>query len=155
MLGRLVKALNAQMTDFFDDTAANNGDPVLETSTSRQHHAHNCLISEDERRTIYYPDGKTKSQFLTNAVYQKKMQPILTIIEPGGGSNSKDNIAHPEGSEEFLFVLNGEIDFKVENQRVTLRKGDTFYFDGTIPHRWKNNGNQVAEILFIWSPAVW
>lgn len=156
MLRKLAEALNIQMSEFLHDRAAATANEIsVPGQVNRQRSRQSCLISENERRIINYPDGKSQSAFLTEAVYMKKMQPILTTIEPGGGSNSDDDTTHPEGSEEFLFVLRGEIDFKVDNQNFKLKAGDTFYFDGVIPHSWKNNGSQVAEILFVWTPAVW
>ncbi len=155
MLRKLAEALNIQMSEFLNDKTAANGEISLGRQVNWLRSGQSCLISENERRIINYPDGKSKSAFLTEAVYMKKMQPILTTIEPGGGSNSDDDTTHPEGSEEFLFVLRGEIDFRVDNKNFKLKEGDTFYFDGVIPHSWKNNGTQVAEILFVWTPAVW
>jgi len=155
MLRKLAESLNKQITDFFRDNQETVGESSYSVNSDQTSGYHNCLITEKQRREIIYPDGKTKSQFLTSAVYQKKMQPILTIIEPGGVSHSDDNITHPVGSEEFFFVLNGEIDFEINNQEFKLKTGDTFYFDGNIPHRWTNNSDKVAEILFVWTPAVW
>jgi len=154
MLRKLAEALNIQITDFFQDSQSTAGEGNSTNNIHKSSHYQNCLVTDNQRREISYPDGKTKSQFLTKAVYQKRMQPILTTIEPGG-SNSDDVITHPVGSEELLFVLNGEIDFEINNQKFTLKEGDTFYFDGNTPHRWTNNSDQTAEVLFVWTPAVW
>ena len=155
MLGKLVEALNVQITDFFQDNRDHLGEKNVETEKSSKVTKSECLVARDERRTINYPDGKTRSHFLTRAVYQKKMQPILTVIDPGGESNWEEKIIHPEGSEEFLMVLKGEIDFEVHGKTYTIREGDSFYFDGNTPHRWKNKCQQTAEVLFVWTPAVW
>ncbi len=155
MLGKLSEALNGQIIDFFYDEQ-NNQKEVLDTLNGLERITkHNCLVTPDERRTIEYPDGKTRSQFLTRGVYQKKMQPILTIIEPGGESNPDGQMMHPPGSQEFIMVVKGEIEFDAEGKSFTLRAGDTFYFDGDVPHHWKNASTEVAEVFFMWTPAVW
>ncbi len=155
MLGKLSEALHWQVTDFFYDEIHNNKDTNTSSNGRSRITKMNCLVPANERRVIEYPDGKTRSQFLTRAVYQKKMQPILTIIEPGGQSNADDQMMHPEGSQEFIMVLKGEIVFKADGQQFILSKGDTFYFDGDIPHHWVKVSEEVAEVVFVWTPAVW
>ena len=141
MLSRLADALEIRVVQLFDeDPGKTHGD---------------CHLKKDDRRTIHYPDGKVTSVLLTRGVFQKKLQPMLSIVEPGGMRNNSENIAHPKGSEEFVWVLKGEIDFEIGRKYFCLRKGDTLYFKGDISHRWMNNGNKTAEILFVWTPPVW
>lgn len=115
----------------------------------------NWYLKKDDRRTIHYPDGKVTSLLLTKGVFQKKMQPLLSIIEPGGICNDSENITHAKGSEEFVWVLKGEIDFEIGGKNICLHEGDTLYFDGDTSHHWVNNGNKTAEVLFVWTPPVW
>ena len=72
MLGKLSKALDGQIIDFFYDEQNNQKDIVVGVGGPERIIAQNCLVTSDDRRTIDYPDGKTRSQFLTRAVYQKK-----------------------------------------------------------------------------------
>jgi len=92
---------------------------------------------------------------LTRAIFQKKMQPLISIIEPGGTSDDSAKLMHQEGSEEFVLVLKGEIDFEINLDHITLQKGDTLYFNGDQPHSWINNGKETTEVLFVWTPPVW
>ncbi len=156
MLGKLVDALDAHITDFFDEDRG--GVSVTESQSVESERAiisNECLVRVKDRRTIDYPDGKTRSHFLTRAVYHKKMQPIFTIIEPGGESQSDEDIIHPEGSEEFVIVLKGEIEFEINGEKFPIQKGDSLYFEGNIPHKWRNVTKETAEVLFVWTPAVW
>ncbi|WP_092223697.1 helix-turn-helix domain-containing protein [Desulforhopalus singaporensis] len=155
MLGKLVEALGVPITDFFQDNRAGSQETEGEMETSPAIIKSESLVKKGSRRTINYPDGKTKSHFLTRAVYQKKMQPILTVIEPGGDSNNEEKIVHPVGSEEFLMVVKGEIEFEVAGETYIMEEGDSFYFNGNTPHRWRNSGDETAEVLFVWTPAVW
>lgn len=154
MLGKLSEALNLPITDFFEE----NNEKLPEGAKNvklKQNILNQSLVKKSTRKTIHYPDGKTKSHFLTRAVYQKQMQPILTTIEPGGESNYEEDTIHPDGSEEFLTVLQGEIELVIADEIVFLQEGDSFYFDGSIPHRWRNSGTVDAKVLFVWTPAVW
>jgi len=85
----------------------------------------------------------------------KKMEPLISIIEPGGTSDDAEKMHHPVGTEEFVLVMKGEIDFNLNGKEIHLREGDTLDFDGTLPHRWANNGNETTEVLFIFSPPIW
>jgi len=156
MLGKLVEALEVQITDFFEDerNGGEMSDSVM-ADPGRSAIRYENLVRSKDRRMIDYPDGKTRSHFLTRGVYHKKMQPILTVISPGGESQSDDVIVHPEGSEEFVMVLKGEIEIEIGGEKIPIKEGDSFYFNGNTPHRWRNTGSQTAEVLFVWTPAVW
>jgi len=156
MIGKLVKALDIPITDIFEgNLEEQDSPPPTAKGSAPSGTLFNHLVKKEGRRTITYPDGKILDQFLTRAVYQKKMQPILTFIEPGGESHSDETIEHPEETEEFLIVLKGKLDFDLAGEKICLQEGDSLYFDGALPHHWRNNGDQAAEVLFVWTPAVW
>ena len=112
-------------------------------------------LAKNERRKIQYPDGKVVSQLLTRSIFQKKMQPLISKIKPGGGLDEKEGLLHPAGCEEFVFVMKGELEFLLDGEIINLKEGDTLYFYGDLPHRWLNKSNKTAEVLFIWTPPVW
>jgi transcriptional regulator with XRE-family HTH domain len=141
ILSRLARALGVSVSELFRGPAA----------ASKRH----WKLSKADRREIHYPDRKVVSQLLTTGVFSKKMQPIVSIIQPQGGLGSDDSLDHPEGSEEFVLVLKGEIYFKVEDQEMKLEEGDTLYFDGDLSHSWENRSDSEAEVLFMWTPPVW
>ena len=143
MLGRLANALEVHVVDLF-----------LGNKNNRSKQG-NWRLQKKDRRSIYYPDEKVVSQLLTKGVFQKKMQPLLTVIEPGGMLNNSGTMEHPEGSEEFVLVLKGEVEFEICTERLLLQEGDTLYFDGDISHHWVNIGKETAEVLFVWTPPVW
>jgi len=140
-LSRLAGALGVSVSELFRK-ASNDG-------------ARHQKLRKNERRRIQYPDGKVVSELLTKGVFSKKMQPLISIIQPQGVMGSDDFISHPSGSEEFILVLKGEIYFEVGNEGTQLKEGDTIYFEGDLPHRWENRSNHQAEVLFIWTPPVW
>jgi DNA-binding transcriptional MerR regulator/quercetin dioxygenase-like cupin family protein len=74
-----------------------------------------------------------------------------TVMEPhlfsiAAGASSGDSYAH-EG-EEFLYVLRGTLDISLGDQEYRLRPGDSFYFESSKPHIWRNAGK--AETLVLW-----
>ena len=112
-------------------------------------------LRKNERRKIQYPDGKVVSELLTRSIFQKKMQPLISKIKPGGSLDEKEGLQHPTGSEEFVFVMKGELEFLLDGEIINLKEGDTLYFYGDLPHRWLNKSKKIAEVLFIWTPPVW
>src|SRR5262249_40894126 len=62
------------------------------------------------------------------------MEPHLFRIAPHAGSG--ESYSH-EG-EEFLFVLRGQLIISVEDNEYRLKTGDSFYFESTTRHRWRN-----------------
>ena len=53
-------------------------------------------------------------------------------------SGSGESYTH-EG-EEFLYILQGELQISLEEEKYRLQPGDSFYFESATPHRWKNPG---------------
>jgi len=60
----------------------------------------------------------------------KKMQPFLFEVRKG---KVKQHTLSPAG-EEFLFVIEGEILFRVGHVEYRMRAGDSLYFDATHEH---------------------
>ncbi len=48
---------------------------------------------------------------------------------------------------ELIYVISGSVTYGFEDQEVILEEGDTFYFDGSIPHSVKNN-LEIQAVLF-------
>lgn len=139
VLSRIAQALGAPVSDFLRPTQNNEGQRTRK-------------LSKSECRTISYPDGKVVSRLLTRGIFGKRMQPLISTIQPGGRSEA---LLHPAGSEEFVLVLNGEVCFHIEDEDIDLTEGDTLYFEGDLPHHWENRSENTAEVLFIWTPPVW
>jgi transcriptional regulator with XRE-family HTH domain len=72
-------------------------------------------------------------------------------VRPGGGS--EEPYAHP--GEEFVYVLSGRITFWLdETERYALQSGDSLTFRSTRLHRWWNDGDDSATLLWINVPVV-
>lgn len=48
---------------------------------------------------------------------------------------------------ELIYVISGSVTYGFDDQEVVLEEGDTFYFDGSVPHSVKNN-LEVQATLF-------
>jgi DNA-binding transcriptional MerR regulator/quercetin dioxygenase-like cupin family protein len=72
-------------------------------------------------------------------------------VRPGGGS--EEPYTHP--GEEFIYMLAGRITFWLdETERYELAPGDALTFRSTRLHRWWNDGDETATLLWINVPVV-
>jgi transcriptional regulator with XRE-family HTH domain len=55
--------------------------------------------------------------------------------------------------EEFLFVISGKMAIKIEDEEITLKKGDCLYFSGETPHWVRSLGKPKAEVLLVVSAS--
>lgn len=79
------------------------------------------------------------------------MEPHLFRVAPSAGSG--ESYAH-EG-EEFLHVLKGCLEITLDDGETTrLDEGDSFYFESSTQHRWRNPGKKEAWVLWINTPPT-
>lgn len=107
------------------------------------------VVRRDQRRTLVHPNRQWRDELLTPDL-QGKLQVILSVIEPGGGSG-EEPYAH-DSDEECVVVLRGRLVFWVGPDRYLLDEGDSIVFESRIPHRNINPGPERAEVLWITTP---
>jgi quercetin dioxygenase-like cupin family protein len=52
---------------------------------------------------------------------------------------------HPPGSEEYLYILSGELILEVADEEVRLQQGDSAHFRGNVKHSYRNPGNREVR----------
>jgi DNA-binding transcriptional MerR regulator/mannose-6-phosphate isomerase-like protein (cupin superfamily) len=79
------------------------------------------------------------------------MEPHLFRIAPAASSG--ESYAH-EG-EEFLYILRGTLEISLDNgETARLREGDSFYFESSNAHHWKNPGKSETLVLWVNTPPT-
>ena len=109
----------------------------------------NRVVRRAERRQLIHPSRQWRDYLLTPSL-TGKLQVILSVIEPGGGSG-EEPYAH-DSDEECVVILHGRLDFWVGPDRYLLEEGDSIVFESRIPHRNRNPGPEQAEVLWITTP---
>jgi DNA-binding transcriptional MerR regulator len=85
------------------------------------------------------------------AVGTLQMEPHFYRVEPGAGSEG----TYEHVGEELVFVLRGRLEVWLEErERYRLRAGDCLYFPSALPHRWRNPGPDVTELLWVNTPPT-
>jgi DNA-binding transcriptional MerR regulator/quercetin dioxygenase-like cupin family protein len=129
-LRRLARYYKTNILDFYD------------TAEPNKH-----LVRPDARKVLEAGRG-VRMELLAwgNTV----MEPHLFSIAAGAGSG--DSYTHV--GEEFLFVLKGELEIFLREQKYRLKSGDSFYFESAVPHNWTNPGQSETLVLWVNTPPT-
>ena len=68
------------------------------------------------------------------------------------GGSSDGTIAHD--GEEVGYVLSGRIELEVDGRQYALSAGDAFVFRSTLPHGYRNPGEEPASIFWVNTPPT-
>jgi len=81
----------------------------------------------------------------------RKLQILRERYFPNGDTG-KTMLSHD--GEEGGIILLGEIEITVGDEVAVLGEGDAYYFNSTIPHRFRNLGNVECEIVSACTPPT-
>lgn len=88
---------------------------------------------------------------LTGHSLQKKMfAGLLTLAARQTARRDKG----PAGGEEFLYVLKGQLELVVGQEKARLNPGDCAYYVTSFPHQVTNLGGSAAQALRVSSPPT-
>ena len=108
------------------------------------------------RRGAYPPinfGGSRVREYLLTPSGEKRMQAILSDIDPGGGSG--DEPYSLPADVEFVFILAGRLQLTVAGEQVTLEQGDAYTFPASIQHIFRvPRAAGQARVLWVFSPAL-
>ena len=115
------------------------------------------LISgEEPRMTTYFLTrfGKGKSvernkaykyQALASGYVHTNAEPFEVTVEP----NDREIHLNSHEGEEFNYVLEGRLLFRINNRDLILNAGDSIYLDSSCPHGMKALDNVQVKFLAI------
>lgn len=76
----------------------------------------------------------------------RHMEPFIVDIEP---INEPDYKLSSHEGEEFIYVMEGEIEINYGKDIYQLKKGDSIYLDSIVSHNIHAAGNKSAKILAV------
>ncbi|MDR2822590.1 MAG: cupin domain-containing protein [Acholeplasmatales bacterium] len=108
------------------------------------------VFHEDEFIVKEDKDLLIKTTYIAPSAMRFEMEPILLSIDTGGRTHS----INPHPGEQFGYVLMGQITLVLGKRRLTVKKGETFYFLSNKEHFIENSGSGAAKILWISTPPT-
>jgi len=115
-----------------------------------------AIVRRDERKHISRfasKEGVSYGYSYESLGFDKKdrqMEPFLITLEPATVKSEK--LSTHDG-EEFIFVLEGEMEAILGGHKDVLHAGDSIYYDSTIPHKVQCHRDIPTKILaVIWAP---
>lgn len=136
-LTKIARVLGVRLGTFLDD-APQNGPVVVKKGKSDQV----VYFSGEENQTDvsaldFYSLGAGKND--------RNMEPFIIDVHTNEGDF---NLSSHEG-EEFIYVLEGEIEVKYGQDSYVVAKGDSIYYDSIIPHHLHSHNGEISKILAV------
>ena len=108
------------------------------------------VVTRRRERRLVHSAGEGLDLHLLAPDANRKMMPVVAVLEPGGGSA---DFWSYEG-EELLVVLEGQVLLELEGSTpIVLERGDCAYYVSTRQHRCSNVGKEIARILSVTTPS--
>ena len=125
--------------------------PLSELFGEKRGHSY-TIVRKDERKLISRfasKEGVNYGYTYESLGYDKKnrrMEPFIVTLEPATVKHAK---LSSHSGEEFIYVLEGEMEVELRDLKDTLFPGDSIYYDSTLPHRVACVGETPAKILAV------
>jgi transcriptional regulator with XRE-family HTH domain len=108
------------------------------------------------RHAAYPPinfGGSGITEFLLTPHGERRVQAILSQIEPGGGSG--DELYGLPADVEFVFVIEGRLQVSLQDHDIVLEAGDAFTFPPRTEHCFRSVATGGAtRVLWVFTPAL-
>ena len=108
-----------------------------------------ALIKQKEKHDSFVYQKKSTVEMLTTNIMEKKLMPTLIRIMKGGKTHKEQN---KPGSEKFIYMLEGGMFAEIGDEKNKLSKGDSLYFDASLPHTFSNEGVSEAVAICVLTP---
>lgn len=101
----------------------------------------------DQRTQAYVNRTRNYSyQTLTSGAEQDHLRAFMVTIEP---RHDHKPVAYKHEGEEFIFVMEGELEFTLGSKVQVLKKGESVHFRSNIPHKLKSLTGEHTRCLVI------
>jgi len=118
----------------------------FEADTARPHER-GLVVRRARRRRIDYSAGIVDE--LLSPSLKGELELVLCRLAPGASSGEEP---YTHAGEEAGVIVRGRLELWVEGQTVLLETGDSFGFESTRPHRYRNPGSDETEIVWAITP---
>ncbi|RZK57316.1 MAG: XRE family transcriptional regulator [Pedobacter sp.] len=135
VLIQIIKALDVDINIFFEDIILGEKDkPILIIRSDEAE-----IFEKEEAKGYHY------SRIFSRTIKNSTVDFVILALEPGAEREKVVTEAF-----EFKYIIEGEVVYKFENSEVTLKKGDSMFFDGRLAHAPVNLTNEKAMMLVVY-----
>ena len=141
-LGPLIKiarALGVRLGTFLDDS--DELGPAVCRAEDRERNSSISFsngAADARQHMVYHPLAKQKAG--------RHMEPFVIDINPTEDNNYQ--LSAHEG-EEFIYVMEGEIEIDYGKEKYTLTEGDSIFYDSIVKHHIHGVPGKPAKILAV------
>jgi len=136
-LTKIARSLGVRLGTFLDD-APQTGPIIVQDGKSDQV----VYFSGEENQTDisaleFYSLGAGKND--------RHMEPFIIDVH----TNEGEFVLSSHEGEEFIYVLEGEIEVKYGQDEYIVSKGDSIYYDSIVPHHLHSHNGKTSKILAV------
>lgn len=110
-------------------------------------HERGLVVRRSRRRRIDFSAGIIDE--LLSPSLQGDLELVLCRLAPGASSGEEP---YSHAGEEAGMVVRGRLELWVDGRSVLLETGDSFGFQSTRPHRYRNPGSDETEVVWAITP---
>jgi transcriptional regulator with XRE-family HTH domain len=113
-----------------------------------------ALVRSSDEKVVTRVDSKDGAGYgyeYTSLGFEKRervMEPFLITISPPSDASEMEKPSTHDG-EEFIYVLEGELEIQLQDEHFLLQSGDSIYYDASVPHRVLHRGQGPAKMLAV------
>jgi len=135
VLFNIINALNENPTSFFEHLNYVSNSPFYMLLKSKDYQP---IEKEDSVGFHYYSIMSHSFRDITFSVVFLELKPL-----------AKRDMVTTDGME-FIYLIEGDIDYRLGDATITMNQGDSLFFDGRVPHLKINKSTKAARILVIY-----
>jgi transcriptional regulator with XRE-family HTH domain len=109
------------------------------------------IVRHGDRKVVSRYDSKKAKYYgyeyesLAPHKKERHMEPFLVTLE--AAETEEERSTHD--GQEFIFVLQGQMEVRLGEDLHILDPGDAIYYDSTVPHLVKTHGKKTTKILAV------
>ena len=135
VLFSIINALNENATSFFEHLNYASNSPFYMLIKNKDYQP---IEKEDSVGFHYYSIISHPFKDITFSVVFLELKP-----------QAKRDMVTTDGME-FIYLIEGDIDYRLGDTTIEMNQGDSLFFDGRVPHLKINKSTKTARILVIY-----
>ncbi len=119
--------------------------------TGRDERASVPVIYRDDDIQLIEAESGIEWRLIGKHFPNRKMAFMVETYPPGSDTGD-EQFLHDEG-EEAGYILSGRLEITLNGEIYILSAGEGYYFDATLPHRFRNPFEEPCELVSSLTPA--